>query len=457
MNPWIRYFWLKKIALPLGAVLAVVALWLASAPLGVSAVLTLAAGFWGLREWDEIMGLALAPRAVFPRRPGNRVRFLIDGNAVIGRMVEEIRSARERIWLTIAFFDTDLPLLPPHGGTFLELLAKKAREGVDVRLLFWRMPAHDAETFAPGGGHVFFASEKNRSLLASLDAPLKVRWDDRFAGCQHQKSMIVDSRVGFCGGVNLVTESLDDPAHVDRFVETPWHDVACELQGPVLGDLEGNFIQRWNAAVGPEPWPDRARADDLPLKNLLGYRSLGTEAHNPGGANVQLVRTIPSLHYKGCELDVPGPGKASPSIWRKGEASLLHAYLDLIESAEHSLYLENQYFFFSIGAYRLNLLPREVLVRDSKGRLQHVLARALCDATRRGVYVWLLLPGNPQFVGTSRKGLTHLEDADFTKLGLFSLARDYSSLLNPRYYRPIYIHSKLFIADGARCCIGSGN
>ncbi|MCB0218339.1 MAG: hypothetical protein KDH09_01475, partial [Chrysiogenetes bacterium] len=42
-------------------------------------------------------------------------------------------------------------------------------------------------------------------------------------------------------------------------------------------------------------------------------------------------------------------------------------------------------------------------------------------------------------------------------LGLFSLARDYSSLLNPRYYRPIYIHSKLFIADGARCCIGSGN
>lgn len=457
MNPWIRYFRLKQVALPLGAALGVFALWLSSVPLGISAALTLLAGVWGRHKWNQTLGLALARRPVFPWRPGNRVTFLIDGNAVISRMVEEIDGATDRVWLTIAFFDTDLPLPAPRAGTLLELLARKAREGVDVRLLFWRMPAHDAETFAPGGGRVFFASEENRRLLASLEAPLKVRWDDRFAGCQHQKSLIVDSRVGFCGGVNLVTESLDDPEHADRYIETPWHDVACELQGPVLGDLEYNFIQRWNAAVGAAPWPDVKSAGDLPTTQPPGYRSLGTEAMSPGGARVQLARTIPSLHYKGCELDVPGPGRASPSVWRKGEASLLRAYLDLIESAEQSLYLENQYFFFSIGAFRLNLLPRNALVKDSKGRLQHVLARALCDATRRGVQVWLLLPGNPQFIGTSRKGLTHIEDADWENLGLFSLVGDYSSLLNPRYYRYIYIHSKLFVADQRRCCIGSGN
>ncbi len=465
MHPWQKLFWIRAAAFAAAAVFVALAAWAAVAgsawknPLAGTAAAALAAAGFAQWCWRRKLQVALSPRAVFPAREGNRVRYRLDGREVLRRMGEEIARAEKRVWITVAFFHPGLVVPGLGGRTFPGLLAEKARAGVDVRLLFWKLEDGPRGREILGGGEIFQGTPADRRILQDLrreGPPLKARWDAILSGCHHQKTCCVDSRIAFCGGVNLVPEACDGTGHEDRFLYRPWHDLAAEIEGPVVGDLEGNFIQRWNEAKESAPWPDAGTAGTLEYpKDALGYRSLSTESQQPGTARVQLVRTIGSRRYSK-DLDVPGPGLARPGI-RRGESSLVEAYLELLGGAEESLYLENQYFFFEIGLFRMSAIPRRYRTRGPGGKTQHVLTRAVQQATERGVCVWLVLPGTPQFRGTHRRHLEMLRGCRQERLGLFSLAGQYHSLAAGPYVRDIYVHSKLFLADKKRVCVGSGN
>lgn len=459
MHPWERYyrarFW--GVAL-LFAALAGTGVghsleWPASAR-GIALTAALAGvllAIWGQWRWMRRLGVARDSQPLFPEREGNRIEILIDGEAVLGRLASEIAGARQRVWITAAFIDPRLSL-PGCNRTLIELLAGKAREGVDVRVLCWRLGEQRHGNRLEGGGFVFHDNAESLALLESLGAPIKLRWDTMIAGCHHQKTAVIDSRGGFCGGVNLVGEALDSPTHRFRYILPPWHDLAAVAEGPVVADLEGNFIQRWNGAREPAPWPDPKAAGPLRYPEDIDGWSART---SPGTSPVQLLRTLPAGQYRN-RLRVPGGAHTHGSSIR-GESSVVEGYLALVEGARESLYLENQYFFFDMEHFPLESLPRRYRVKRADGRSEHILCRAIREATNRGVEVWLVLPGHPQFRRTHRRWLGFLEGADPEHLGLFSLVTDEADLKGEYVYRDIYIHSKLAIADRVETIVGSAN
>ena len=84
--------------------------------------------------------------AAYPVRDGNLVRPLIGGATAFRRIGEAVDNARHSVWLTVAFYDDDLPVSRRARALF-DLLDRAAARGVDVRALFWR---HNPESSAYG-------------------------------------------------------------------------------------------------------------------------------------------------------------------------------------------------------------------------------------------------------------------------------------------------------------------
>jgi len=214
----------------------------------------------------------------YPRRDGNLVRPLVGGAAAFARIAEAVDAARERAWLTVAFYADDFRL--PDGRGLFELLESAASRGVDVRALFWR-PNPDSINY----GRVFDGPLVDGSRL-------KARWDSAVGPyCHHQKSWMVDD-TAFVGGINLTAKALER------------HDAYLEVNGPSAVDVAHNFVQRWNGATERDP------SEDLPLPN---------EIFAPcGPSTVQIQRMF-------------GPDR-----------SILEQYERAIDAAERSIYIENQ-------------------------------------------------------------------------------------------------------------------
>jgi phosphatidylserine/phosphatidylglycerophosphate/cardiolipin synthase-like enzyme len=215
----------------------------------------------------------------YPRRNGNRVQPLIGGTQAFGRIATAVDAARERVWLTVAFYADDFRL--PDGRSLFDLLEGAAARGVDVRAVFWRPNAESANY-----GRTFAGPLADGSRL-------RVRWD-RATGpfCQHQKSWVVDE-VGFVGGINLTAKALGR------------HDAYLEVAGPCARDIQHNFVERWNRAS-----EHQEAASDLPIPTAIP---------SPCGTSVVQIQRMFGA-----------------------DKSILEQYEHAIDAAERTIHIENQ-------------------------------------------------------------------------------------------------------------------
>ncbi len=370
-----------------------------------------------------------ARRSAYPRRTGNAVRPLVDGEPAFRRICEAVESARHRIWVTVAFIEREVAM-PDGRGTFFDVLDRAAARGLDVRALFWREPRFDE--FEPDSSH-FPGNDAERHWLADRRSGLRARWDQLPDGfCQHQKSWLVDAgeatEVAFVGGINLDAASISAPSHPPR--RSPHvHDLYIELRGPAVTDVHHNFVQRWNEASERHEasgvWPDARAAGDLEFP-VFPSRAVGE-------VTVQITRTVMPRRYAN-EATTPG-GKPFPVA--DGETSVLEQYHAAIRAARSSLYFENQ----AIG---------------SPG-----IVDAIAVALERGVEVVYLVPGNPHpdFVEARRNPkAAFFFDAlaalgKYTNFTLAAIARGRGE----GRYDEIYVHAKILLIDDAWLTIGSTN
>jgi cardiolipin synthase len=132
--------------------------------------------------------------------------LLITPSSIFGRLIADVQRARESIDMEYYIFSEDR-----IGRVFAELLCRKARQGLRVRLL------------VDGFGSRRMSKHQRRRLLA---AGVDVR-SCRFVGYRrnHRKMAIIDSRIAHIGGVNIA----------DRYVAGdalgPWHDVQLRFVG----------------------------------------------------------------------------------------------------------------------------------------------------------------------------------------------------------------------------------
>lgn len=363
----------------------------------------------------------------YPLRADNRIRPLIGGEHAFRRICEAVEAARERVWVTVAFLDTELEL--PDGRAHLfDVLDAAAKRDVDVRALIWRCP----EALEYGETAIFQGTEEDHRMLERRGARFHARWDrlDKLY-CQHQKSWIVDAglpeEVAFVGGINLGPTSVTAHPFPQREIGHT-QDIYCELQGPVATDVHHNFVQRWNGASerGEDlgAWPSPKDVADLEFPHR--------ESAPAGTTVAQITRTVRRGFYQD---DTPTPG-GRPFPVAEGEHSVFDQYVVALDAAREAIYLENQGFL--------------------SGDVTEAVARAL----DRGVEVVVIVPGIlPPLFQAIRQRLSEALIDRIVALGErpnFTLA-SLAANRGDGAHENVYVHTKAAVVDDAWATIGSTN
>jgi len=328
-------------------------------------------------------------------RSGNRLEILIDGATALPRIVDEIEKAESHVHLAGWFFSPEFKLRQDGPG-LRELLAKAA-ERVDVRVLCWA--GSPLPLFRPDRKQV---REMRAELMRECRVVCALDRKERPLHCHHEKLVIVDDRVAFVGGIDLTDFSgqrFDSHEHPTR-EGLGWHDAAARVEGPAVADVAEHFRLRWHEVT----------AETLPP----------VEPQPPAGdIEVQVVRTAPEKVYR----RLP-----------RGDFRILEAYQRALRSAEHFIYLENQFLWS----------PELVATLAEK------LRRPPSDDFR----LLVLLPAKPSSGTDDTRGqLGLLMQADngagrMLACTVYQRGKDAS---------PVYVHAKIGIVDDRWLTIGSAN
>ena len=178
-----------------------------------------------------------------PFEEGNAARLLIDGEATFAAIGAAIDAAEREVLVQFYVLGAD------RVGHELGLRMKAAAaRGVRVCLLCdllgsFNLPRAYVEDLRENGVEV--RGFRGRGAV----------WAVRPNFRNHRKTVVVDERVGFTGGVNA------DMLHVtgrERF--DSWRDTFVRLEGPVVSQLRTVIENDWNAFGKPDlpPGPGRA-------------------------------------------------------------------------------------------------------------------------------------------------------------------------------------------------------
>ena len=333
-----------------------------------------------------------------PVRPGNSVEFLIDGADALPEMERAIRSAQHHVHIAGWHATPGFRLTRGPGAVRLRDLLAEVAERVPVRLLLWAGPP--VPLFQPSRTDVKQARDefiRGSRVQCALDRR------EYTMHCHHEKIVVVDDAVAFVGGIDLTDLQGDRYDHDVHHPRMPlgWHDAAVRLRGPVVGDVARHFQQRWTEAAG-----ERLPAPDQP--------------EPAGDLEVQLLRTVPEDVY---------------TFAPRGDFTILAAYLRALRSAEHFIYLENQF-----------LWSPEVV---------DVLAEKLRHPPHPDFRILLVLPARPNNgADTTRGQLGRLLSADGEAGRLLATTiRAHDS----NEQAPIYVHAKIGVVDDRWLTIGSAN
>ncbi len=171
---------------------------------------------------------------------GNRVEFFDNGHEGLKAMLEAIERAERRVHLETYILRADAT-----GRAFLEALARKAADGLDVRLLYDALGSRGLDLLALAPLRAAGAEV----LAFNPMRPLYPRFAPRRR--DHRKILVVDGEIGFTGGLNIG----DEYSELLENGRPGWRDAHVRLRGPVVRDLEAVFLESWFRADGPAlPW-----------------------------------------------------------------------------------------------------------------------------------------------------------------------------------------------------------
>lgn len=257
---------------------------------------------------------------------GNRIELLASGADFFPALFAAIEAARFEVHLETYIFSDD-----STGRNVAAALSRAAGRGVAVRVLADGFGARD---FAVGLGVKLAADGVEVMIYRPEPKGLHLR-RHRLRRL-HRKLAVIDGRVAFVGGINILDDYDDGKAEAPRF------DYAVRIEGPL--------VMRVHAAVR-HVW------------RLVRWAHLGRRPPRP--ASLPIAPNVPG--YVAATLLVRDN--------LRHRRDIENAYLDAIGSAQHEIVIANAYF-----------LP---------GRR---LRRALLAAARRGVKVTLLLQGRVEYL-----------------------------------------------------------
>jgi len=268
--------------------------------------------------------MASARRLAGPVTPsGNAFRMLGDraGRDTLEALEAEILAARHRIHISTYILSPDAV-----GREIRSLLVRRAREGIEVRLLVdavgsWGTPMRLGRTLVKAGGQV-----------ARFNPVLPMQGKGSANWRNHRKIAVFDGQVAIIGGQNLGLAYMGREPSNRRF-----RDCSFRLAGPAAAALEQVFIADWCQATDTDP---------ATFADLLHNRPAPQ-----GEADVDVIAS--------------GPDCVNDPLWEK--------YVALIENARVSLTIVTPYFVPDKALFRL------LVAAAAKGRRVRVLVPRRSD------------------------------------------------------------------------------
>ncbi|MCB2291250.1 cardiolipin synthase [Clostridium sp. CS001] len=243
-----------------------------------------------MSKYSDMMQLNLCSDNAFFTN-NNSVTIFTEGKSKFDNLKATLKNAKVYIHIEYYIFQND-----NLGKSILAILCEKAKEGVEVKLLFdgmgcLRLPKSFFNPLIEAGGEAicFFPP-----FLPYINLRLNFR--------NHRKICIIDGEHAFTGGFNIGDEYL---GLSKRFGF--WRDTHLLIQGDAIDALELHFLMDWRFAAN----------ENAPFNNKYF-------PHRPhlGKTGLQIVSSGPDSTFN----------------------SIKNGYLKMISKAEKNIYIETPYF-----------------------------------------------------------------------------------------------------------------
>ncbi len=247
-----------------------------------------------IQDYHNIIRLHLvAHEALYTQ--DNRVDIYTDGYDKFDNLFNDIKNAKQYVHVQYYIIRGD-----ELGRKLLSLLIEKAKQGLDVKLLYDGMgclwtPKGMFEDLSEAGGEVV-------CFYPPFIPYINLRVNYR----NHRKICVIDGETGYTGGFNIGTEYVGLNKKMGY-----WRDTHLRIQGSAVQMLELQFLLDWRFAS----------KEQIPLDTHISYTT-PMNTSKLGSTGIQIVAS--------------GPDSKWPSI-RNG-------YLKMINEAQKSICLQTPYF-----------------------------------------------------------------------------------------------------------------
>ena len=164
-----------------------------------------------------------------PVTMNTQTKVLTNGSETFPKIIEELKKAKHHIHIEFYIVrDDDI------GQKIKEILIEKAMNGVKVRFLYdavgsWKLSRTFVKDLKKAGVEILAFSPVTVPVL-----------NDTINYRNHRKIIVIDSKVGFVGGLNIGDEYLGKDQYFGK-----WRDTHLYLHGEGVRSLQFIFLQDW--------------------------------------------------------------------------------------------------------------------------------------------------------------------------------------------------------------------
>ena len=360
----------------------------------------------------------------------DRAAVIVDASDYFRVAREAMLQAKSQIVLLGWDLDTRMALIdgeedgeaPIHLGPLISWLARK-RPDLCIRILAW-------------GGEIYSFLGRGTTLarltwwrMASSNVDFRLDSTHPREASHHQKILVIDNKLAFCGGIDMTGSRWDTTEHLDddprRSQPTthrpydPWHDISLAVDGEAACAVADLCRDRWKLACGK----DLGQGDS---------RTGGGEGASGPGSNDPWPDAL-EPQFRDIEVAVARTRGKLPEVEEVREIEAL--FVDMIGAARSHVYIENQYF----ASRRIaEAICRRVAEPDPP---EFVIVNPHCSR------FWL----EEEVMGTARAELfREIKKADHKdRLRIYFPVTEKGA--------DIYVHAKLMIVDDVMLRVGSAN
>lgn len=208
-----------------------------------------------LEQQDAVGGLVryLRLHGNAPAYSNTDVRYFPLGEDKFEEMLLQMEQAKEFIFLEYFI------IVPGQmWGKTLEVLTRKAKEGVEVRILYDGM---NAFTNLP---YNYPKMLEKLGIRCKMFSPVRPFISTHYNNRDHRKILVIDGHTAFTGGINLQDRYINQ-----ELVCGHWKDTAIMVQGDAARSFTLMFLQMWNIDERDHIYEPYLRS--IPKPSASGY------------------------------------------------------------------------------------------------------------------------------------------------------------------------------------------